>query len=278
MVNGDVSFGSSTSTYGEIYSAGNVDHQGTAYGSIYAEGNITGSPTMMNGAQKYDHNTIRTVIKNPINFSSFLTFLSDIQRAAQTGGVYLNDASKAGWRLIFSSSGTFTAQSCTKTNGDDVAKTSPTCGSATTYTVPANGAVYTGQTAIVSGTVNGRVTVASANNIVIANTISYAVSSDDVLGLNAQNDVVIAEYTPSTLAWRAAVLAINGTWKTWSQSGSHSTMNLTGSAATASGGSMTMFNTRNYLYDDTLQYLSPPWYPTVEDAYTITIFRELPAS
>ena len=35
--------------------------------------------------------TIRTKIKNPINFASFLTSLVDIQRASQAGGVYLND-------------------------------------------------------------------------------------------------------------------------------------------------------------------------------------------
>jgi hypothetical protein len=58
--------------------------------------------------------------------------------------------------------------------------------------------------------------------------------------------------------------------------GTHGTMTFKGSTATALGGFMSMFNTRNYLYDDTLLYLQPPWFPTIDYAYTVLLFRELP--
>jgi hypothetical protein len=39
-----------------------------------------------------------------------------------------------------------------------------------------------------------------------------------------------------------------------------------------------MFDPRVYSYDQDLLYLPPPWFPVIEDAYTIVLFRELPAA
>jgi Tfp pilus assembly protein PilX len=276
VVNGDVGWGAGATTNGKIYANGNIDHDGTATANMYAEGNITGSYTLLNGAQTYDHNTIRTQIKNPINFNNFLTSFVDIQRASQLGGIYLDDPSKAGWRLTFQSGGTVSVQSCLRTGGNDIADVAPTCAGATSYPVPANGAIYTAQNAIVSGAVNGRVTIASNDDIVVAGDISYVSTSDDVLGLAAKNDVVIARWVPYNLTWNASVLAQSGTWKTYTQDGSHGNMLFRGSSATNLGGSLTMFQTRDYGYLPSLQYLPPPWFPTIEEAYTVVLFRELP--
>jgi hypothetical protein len=243
---------------------------------MYAEQSITGSYTLLNGAQTYDASTIRTQIKNPINFNSFLTSFVDIQRASELGGVYLDDPSKAGWRLTFQSGGAVDVQSCTQTGGSNIANVTPTCGSATSYPVPSNGAIYAAQSAIVSGQVNGRLTVASNDDVVIAGDISFVSASDDVLGLAAKNDVVIAKWVPFNLTWSAAVLAQSGTWKTYTGGGTHGTMTFTGSSATENGGNMTMFVTRNYGYNSSFLFLPPPWFPTVEEAYTIVLFREVP--
>jgi hypothetical protein len=53
-------------------------------------------------------------------------------------------------------------------------------------------------------------------------------------------------------------------------------MTFTGSTSTNLGGGMTMFQQRTYQYDDTLLYLQPPWFPTVDGAFTILLQRELP--
>jgi hypothetical protein len=284
LADADIAYGSTASTYGKVYSTGDVNHQGTAYANVYAEGRVTGGPSLQSGATIYDSASspgIRTVIKTPANFSNFLTSLSDIQRAATAGGVSLNNAAADAWKIVFASNGTFTAQSCTKTSGNDVAKTAPTCAAATTYNVPSNGAVYVTQTAIVSGAVNGRVTIASNNNIVIGGDITYVLAGDDVLGLVAKNSMIVAYYTSTTTVnWRAATIAQSGQWTDYcgyggSGCGSHGTMNFTGSTATKMGGSMSMFGTRNYNYDSSLLYLQPPWFPTVEDAYTVVMSREL---
>jgi Tfp pilus assembly protein PilX len=279
IVNGDVGWGSGANTYGKIYANGNITHDGTAYANLYAEGSITGSVTMMNGAQKYDSSTIRSQIKNPINFSDFLTSMSDISRAAQLAGIYLNNGSYDAWKLVFSSAGTLTVQGCTKSGGKPVSQQAPTCGSSTTYNVPSNGAIYSQQDVIVSGQVKGRVTVASNSNIVVGGNIGPVTPGTDVLGLDANVNLITAGYVPNPLTWQAAVLAQTGTWES-DPYGSYTptgTMNFTGMSATQDGGSFAgFFTTRNYNYDTTLQYLQPPWFPSVGDPYQITLFRELP--
>ncbi len=180
--------------------------------------------------------------------------------------------------LTFNANGTVLAQTCTKRSGNDVAAVAPTCATGTTYNVPTNGAVYVAQTAIVSGQVNGRVTVASNNDVVVGNNISYVLSGDDVLGLVAASDVIVAAWTPTNLSWRAATLAQSGAWRSWTSSQTHGTMTFTGSTTTYQGGYMSMFSTRVYQYDATLAYLQPPWFPTVEDAYTILVSREVTAT
>lgn len=292
LANADISYGPSATTYGKIYTgiddsgtAHNVNHDGTAYGDIYAEGAATGSTTFMNGAQRYSSGTIRTVIKNPVNFNSFVSSLVDIQRASQGGGVNLDDLAAANgvtsydaWRLTFGSGGSFLAQPCLLTGGSHPAAVPPTCSAGWSRPMPANGAIYSDRTVVVSGEVNGRVTVATNGDVVVADDLSYVLSGDDVLGLIARTEVLVALWAPFDLSWRAATIAQGGRWRSWSSSQSLGTMTFTGSTATRDGGYMSMFATRVYQYDDTLVYLPPPWFPTVEEAYTITSFRELPPS
>jgi prepilin-type N-terminal cleavage/methylation domain-containing protein len=59
--------------------------------------------------------------------------------------------------------------------------------------------------------------------------------------------------------------------------GSRTSMTFTGSTATYGGGSMSLFGTRVYQYDSSLLYLPPPWFPTLQDAYTIVLSREVAA-
>jgi hypothetical protein len=283
VVDGDVAWGTGAITNGKIYANGDVDHDGTATADIYAEDQITGGVTMQNGAGKYDVDSnpdIRSKIKNPIDFSSFLTSFTDIERASQLGGIYLDDPTKAAWRLTFNSGGTVTIEKCNQTSGNNVADVLPTCTTDSTQAVPANGAIYAVQDAIVRGNVKGRVTVASNDDIVVGDDIYFVTSGQDVLGLVAKNDVFIARYVPDPFTWSAGVIAQNGTWQARSWSGTlKNLMTFRGMAATADGGSFSgMFTNRDYGYDESFLWLPPPWFPVVEDAYTVLFFRELPSS
>jgi hypothetical protein len=286
VVNGDVSWGTGAITNGKIYANGDITHDGTATADIFSEFDITGSVVMQNGAQRYDDDTnpnIRAKIKNPIDFTSFLTSFTDIERASQLAGIYLNDAGIAAWRLTFNSGGTVTVQRCNQSGGNDVADVTPSCSSsgsgAGTFTVPANGAIYAVQDAIVQGTVKGRVTVASNDDIVVGDNINRVTVGEDVLGLVAKNNVYIAKYTPDPLTWDAGVIAQTGTWQARDWTGTNkSLMTFRGMAATDDGGSFAgMFDVRDYGYDESFLWLPPPWFPVVEDAYTVLFFRELPS-
>jgi hypothetical protein len=84
-----------------------------------------------------------------------------------------------------------------------------------------------------------------------------------VLGLGVKNEMIVAQWTPSDLSWRAATIAQSGNWHSRSTDGSHGTVTFTGSTATNLGGYMNMFRTRVYQHDETLLWLQPPWFPTV---------------
>lgn len=294
----DISYGSGATTYGKIYAGidangvkHNVQHDGIAYGDIYAEGSISGSATMMNGAQKYDASTIRTIIKSPINFSSFLASLVDIRGAAGAGGIVEDNSAVDAWWLTFQANGQVTVQSCTKVSGRNIGDAKPTCGAATPLSIPSNGAIYTGQPVIVSGVVNGRVTIGSASDIYVGGNLTYQQDGDDVLGLVASHSVIVAQWVPTVLTWRAATIAQSGAWRSYGydpQTRANepnyignfrlSSMTFTGSTATYGGGSMSLFNSRVYQYDQSLVYLPPPWFPTIQDAYTVVLSREIAAT
>jgi hypothetical protein len=267
-------------TYGQIYVNGNLYHSGTAHADVFAENQIAVMPTLASGAQAYDSDSspdIRSKIEAPIDFARFLTSFNDIQRAASSNSpsTAFDDPSVAGWRITFLANGTFDVQRCQRTSGDDLWDTAPTCTAATNYQVPTNGAIYTGQTAIVEGTVDGRVTVGSNDRIVVADPIAPETAGDDVIGLATINELIVAQYVPSNLTWSASVLVQDGMWRSASSGGSHSLMTFTGSSATEQGGYFTQFDNRVYAYDLNLLFLPPPWFPAIDDTYVVNFFREV---
>jgi hypothetical protein len=281
--NRDVSYGSTATTRGKLYAGidetgtpHNITHAGVAYGNLFAEGSILQSPTYMNGAKGYAGAAVRTVIKNPVNFNSFVTSLVDIKtEAQQPGGIMLDDATVDAWRLTFNSAGTVTIASCVASGGNPVGLISPTCTTTSTRTLNVSQVIYTNQTAIVTGAVKGMITVASNADMVIGGATSYVTPGTDVLGLIAKNDVIVPQWAPTNLTWYAATVAQTGQWRSYSSDFSHGTMTFYGSTATALGGYMSMFNVRNYNYDPNLQTVQPPHFPVLEEAYTVLLFREI---
>jgi hypothetical protein len=321
MLNGTNSTCFGSTTYGVVYSTGNICHNGTAYGNLEAEGNVTGSVTYLNGATYYNGSPtpashyIRNVVKNAIQFSSFNVSLADIRRAAGLNSptTDFEDTNASAWRIVFSSDGTVKVWKCT--NSSTPEKTQPTCATTTSYSgpIPSNGAIYTGQDAIISwpsspgpnSVVNGRVSVASATDIILAGNISYASETsgpdDDVLGLIAQNNIWIAKYAPNILKWRAATIALTGIWSDYDCTndagwrGNNSSMTFIGTSAIYDGsGCMEDYNGPNgfnidnvtriaddgsapgYSNYDALKFLFPPWFPTIDGVETTVLFQEVP--
>ena len=131
-----------------------------------------------------------------------------------------------------------------------------------------------------NGGVKGRVTIASNNNVLIANNINPVTSGTDVLGLIAANEMIVAKWCPTNLSWTAATISEHGEWRSRVRHSGmgHGTMNFKGSTASYGGmyngsrtaGYMTSSaRPRNYEYDETLLYLQPPWFPTIGDSLTV---------
>lgn len=289
IANRDISFGATATTYGKIYAgidengvAHSVRHDGTVRADIYAERSVTGSPTYRDGARAYDRTTIRRVIRNPVNFNTFTGSLVDVQRAATGAGIVLDDAAYDAWRLTFTAAGTVNIQGCNRARSGrstyELGAQTPTCGTVTSRPVPGNGAIYVKQSAIVLGTVHGRATVASAGDVIVGGNLAYDRAGTDVVGLVAGNDVLVPAWAPTTLSWSAASIAITGQWHSYLTSGSGGTMTFNGSAATNLGGFMSQYAVRNYVYDRNLLFLQPPYFPVLEEAYTIELFREVPVT
>lgn len=155
--------------------------------------------------------------------------------------------------------------------------------------------IYTTEDLIVSGTVDGQVTAYTAGggqatsgddsyatgNVVIADNINYATPGSDVLGLVADQNVIIACWEPeNNLNWTAATISLNGIWASdpgvdGSCSMNKSSMTFTGSTATYGGGSMGGFSSRTYNYDPTLRYLPPPDYPQIPSSFKILYERQI---
>jgi Tfp pilus assembly protein PilX len=300
LANVSITYGSNATTNGLIYSTANITHNGTANADVYAEGTLSGSVTFTNGAKGYDMSSSTTsypsldtvpMLKNhhPIDFSGFLTSFDNLARAASSGGISLDDSSKDAWWLVFNADGTVTIKSCTRAGGSPIEVTQPTCTTTGTQQVPANGAIHVQQSAIVSGVVNGRVTVASENNIVVGGNITYVQGGDDVLGLEAKNYTYVPHWAPNDLTWYSATLSQSGQWESentdgWSSScnggsgsGCKGTLNFYGSTTAGQGGQMGGYSQRIYNYDSNLLYLPPPWFPTIQPSWEFTSFRQLAA-
>ncbi len=244
-------YGESATTYGRIYSLGDLCHDGTSKGDLLAEGVVNRSGCYHGGNASvtipahnppwliYDTTSPHTrascpsgcPLKSAPVWKDLMASIGDIKRVAalnQPTPMVFNYPNTA-IRIVFGagsgSIGTVQVSSCTPSSGAlNPPKTQPTtCTQRYNGALPKQGAIYTEQTTIIStptssSVVNGRVTVASNGDIVIGGHIHYYSESgganDDVLGLVSNNDVWMANYAPNNLFWRAAAIA-NGKWSVY---------------------------------------------------------------
>ncbi|HSY30259.1 MAG TPA: hypothetical protein VK832_22280, partial [Burkholderiaceae bacterium] len=191
-------------------------------------------PTTENGVWGSASNAVKAFWQFPvpaIDFSTLTSNLASMKALAQAGGIYLSPSSAKGYSLVFNSNGTVSIYKVTSLMsnpaGQDVngvAQNQGTDYNARTFQftdpLPANGIIYVEDTVWVEGTVNGRVMVAAATlpynsatapSIYIPNNIVYnSKNGSSVLGLLAQNNVVVTYHAPTNLEIDAAMIAQNG--------------------------------------------------------------------
>jgi hypothetical protein len=299
-------YGPGATTTGKLYSAKDITHRGIAKAPVYAQNlacrsgglGCSSSEATSTGFEggAYDSTTtpaFSDVFTTPIDFSNFTSSLSTIASAAAvTPNHSFNDATAAAWLIQFLSNGTAKIWKVTgTTNGATLGAlgcpvtVALASGNAPSYfyfeqsVVVGNGNAVTDSCSSTSGArpsvVDGRITVATNSNVYIGGNISYETPGDDVLGLLSANELVITEYAPTNLSWRAATLAQNGKWRTNTGNTIRSSMVFTGSTATSDGGYASMFTTREYKYDPTLQFLRPPLFPILEGTWQTAYWREV---
>jgi hypothetical protein len=276
-----------------------MTHDGTASADLLAEGNITGGVTLLSPgagkpvAKEYDASpvpasqTIRSQIPVQVDFNTFTTALATVKSvAASVGNTY--DVAGNIWWIKFKTGvpkGLFDVYKCSgvcSVNEGSSTIPSPLTAVATNVAVPTIGAIYFGQRVIVSGVVQGQVTIAGNADILIGDNITYqtpgtaVVTGLDILGLIAKTDVIVPQFAPDLLTWYSATVAMTGFWRNGTGSSGVGTLNFWGSTATKQGGSMSsLFTTRNYNYDSTLAYLQPPFFPVITNNYQVLLFREI---
>ncbi len=168
------------------------------------------------------------------DFSIITAELAQIQTKAQEdGGIYLSSSGAQGWDLSFTSSSQIIVRKVLTTNcykSADIGDVkyvvrcidAATYGAGTTYDMPANGFIFVEDTVWVDGVVRGRATVGTATgkSIIINNNITYvAKDGTNVLGLIAEQNILLPEASPNNLEIDAALLAQNGATKRYDFSG-----------------------------------------------------------
>lgn len=328
------SYASTSTTNGWVYATVNdagtpasLTHAGTATADLFTENtSIGGNPTLVSPAREYTTTStpsIRTVIGEPITFADLRSSNQIAPVSGGEGAIQL-DAAATGitldpttnvpnaWWLKFLNQPTNNLQvySCMKayttnrwgqTTYYPVAYMQPTCTLYNTYTLN-NGPeeIYTTEDVIVSGVVDGQVTIYTAGggqatsgdgsyaegDVIIGDNISYATPGSDVIGMVADQNLIIACWQPeNNLSWTGATISLNGRWEADSDSTlrpyqcttPRNNLTFTGSTAVYGGSSMTgtFRGVRTYNYDPTLRYLPPPDYPSIPSAFKIMYQRQI---
>ncbi len=202
------------------------------------------------------------------------------------GGLNFTSSGEEGWRLSFNSSSQFVASkvlttACYKAKDIDDNNYFWPCidatsyGSGTTYSMPANGFIFIDDNVWVDGVVKGRVTVGTSvgKSIIINGNITYAAKDGtNVLGLMAEQNILIPHDSPTNLEVDGALLAQNGAAKRYYYPGNTKTSlliygsiitNKTWTWSWVSGGGVVTsgYVNTNSTYDANLTYGPPPGFP-----------------
>jgi len=158
--------------------------------------------------------------------------------------------------------------------------------------LPVNGALFVnGGNVTVSGTLDGQLTIGASDDVIVTNNVTCAVdpktnpSSDDILGLVAERNVVISQAAPFDLTIQASVtaLASSFTVENWWVGPPKGDLHIYGGIIQDRRGPVGTFNSstgdkvsgysKDYQYDSRFSSTAPPFYPTTGD-YNEVLWQE----
>lgn len=311
----------------ELYAAGEICKEGSD-SDLLGLGILTSThpnPCSTSGASSFPDGAYDSVstpgfddkVQVPIDFSRFEEARLAVKDAAQNGGIYRKKTGSVlatAWFLRFRDDGRVDIHPIISLLGIGMPLevTTPLLGCGETLEIPSNGAMYFEEPVLVSSNlalsmlcngstvdlgsrpsvVDGRVTVASSDKVLIGGNITYETSGDDVLGLIARHDVVISalavnldQVVGNDLTIRAASIAVQGEWRTYLPLGLglpgnlggllHDHLDYTGMQATKGGFDISQYQTSEFHYDETLRELVPPYFPIFEGSWRSAYWREI---
>ncbi|MCX6781768.1 MAG: hypothetical protein NTW66_01445 [Candidatus Magasanikbacteria bacterium] len=227
--------------------------------------------------------------------------LSDIKTGAQpeNGGLYLTSSGKSGWRIRFRADGKIDVNkvnSVNCNNGKDIGSNKyvnycidiKTVGTTETRDMPTSSYIYVEDTVWVDGVVKGRATIGTATgkSIIINDNLTYtAKDGNHVLGLIAEQNILIPYNSPNNLEIDAAMLAQNGAAKRYFYPGNkRDNLLVYGSVISSgvwtwswvSGGGEVVsgYTNTSMTYDVNLTYGPPPGFP-VGSEYNLISWEEV---
>lgn len=325
LTNTNVWFGENEAVHGRLHSNGGIrmDGVGDSLVTTVKETYICGPEHGCNDEVKpgiwgtgQDPVLWDFPVADAVDFNSITLDFEAMQTAAQNDGIYLGKSTAYGYHIVFKDDSTLTINLVGKmhkavtgydgtnwvTESNDIQTNSPITGYQD-IPMPDNGLIFVEDQTWVSGNVNGRVTVAAAHlpddgtatyDIIISDNITYVPdrTSGSVLGLIAQQDILVPLFSPTKLTVDAAMLAQKGHVIRYYYSSSTSKehaikqdINTYGTIITNTVWTWTWVNasgkiTSGYTasvinYDPALEYSPPPFFPT-QDEYDFISWEEIP--
>lgn len=245
-----------------------------------------------------------------VDFAGIISDLASIKTNAQTAGKYLAPSGAQGYQIVLKADDTYDVyqvQSVAAAPSGQCRNDLNETGWGTwsiqsktfigNYTLPENGLVFVEDTLWIEGVIDGaRLTIAAARfpdtvsqrkSIVINNDITYThKDGTDAIALIAQNNIIVAMNADTSLAIDGALVAQNGRVGRYYYNTScgiyHTRTQITlfgmiatnkryGFAFTDGSG----YGIRTIVYDTSLLYSPPPFFPLAAESYQIISWEEL---
>lgn len=311
--NSNMNFSYTTVVHGKVHSNGGIRFDGTTDSWV----------TSAKETYKYENQTHNGVWGGggpksfwkypvpPVDFNSISADLAGLQTLAQENGHVLASSGKEGWHIVFATS-TYDlhrveSRDCYYGEGKwkkwkwywywDGNVYCEDLGTTTyieTRNLPTNGVIFSSDNVWVEGVVDGRITVGVGafpvqepyKKIYISDNLRYAEqSSDDVIGLIAQGDIIVPYEVPDTMYIDAAILSQYGAiYRPYYYDDLKNSLTIFGSQISYESGGwkyvsgwghvISGFEDTEHLYDGNLTYNPPLGFP-VEATYQLISWEEI---
>lgn len=302
LSNAGLSFGFTTVVHGAVHSNGEIRFDGLTDSWVDSHVRVKGG----GGPKSFWRYPVAA-----IDFFGVTTDLSNIKDRSDDGGIHLTSSGVEGWNLVFKGDNfdlyKVTSLDCYNGEGEWRKRKQQYYWEGTVYCydiknktfvnnydIPANGAIFIEDNAWVEGVVDGRVSVAVGRfpvyepykTLYINNNLVYnEKSSDDVIGLMSQGDIIVPYEAPDPMEINAAMLSQFGSiYHPYYHDSLRDSLSIFGSQISYDGGGWKYVNGLGHVvvgyentyhsYDANLKYYPPPSFP-VGSVYELISWEEI---